>query len=107
MCPKNVIRHGSRFSPILAVDVFETPVAPIPPRALWQAASRVCPNAPALACELVLLQRRRGTRAERPGDQDRINVIAFRLSSLVYAAFLLDDEEREGGFADDSAGGNP
>jgi hypothetical protein len=29
--------------------------------------------------------------------------LALQLSSLIYAAFLLDDEEREGGLADDSA----
>ena len=111
MCPNNVNRIGSRRGPILSVDVmvFQRAEIPgravIPHRALLQAASRVCPDAPAMVRELVALQRRLGTPAERAGDQERINFIALQLSRLVYAAFVLDDEEREGGVADDSAAG--
>ena len=103
MCSKNVIRSGSRFSPILSVDVSESPRALVSPRALLLAASRVCPNAPVMAHELIMLQRRLGTCAELAGDQIRINLIALQLSRLIYAAFLLEDQEREGGLADDSA----
>jgi hypothetical protein len=103
MYSRNVNRTGFRRSPILAVEVSESPRPALPRRALLLAASRVCLDAPAMACELVLLQRRLGTRAERAADQDRINFLALQLSSLIYAAFLLDDEEREGGLADDSA----
>ncbi len=99
----NVNRTRFRRSPILAVDVIESPGLALPHRALMLAASRVCPDAPALACELATLQRRLGTRAECAGDQDRVNLIALQLSSLIYAAFLFDDDERDGGFADDSA----
>ena len=103
MYSKNVNRTGLGRSPILCVKVVESPKPSLRRRALLLAASRVCPDAPALACELAALQRRLGTGAERNGDQDRVNDIALRLSSLIYAAFLLEDEEREGGPADDSA----
>lgn len=105
MYSKNVIRTGFRRSPILAVDVLEPPRPALPRHALLLAASRICPDAPSMACEVMAIRRRLGTRAERAGDQDRLNAIALRLSALIYAAFLLDDEEREGGFADDSAAG--
>jgi hypothetical protein len=103
MYSNNTNRPGLLRSPILSVDVLESTRPALPRRALLLAASRVCPDAPAMACELVRLQSRLGTRAECAEDQDRINLIALRLSSLIYAAFLLDDEEREGGFADDSS----
>jgi hypothetical protein len=103
MYSKKLNRSVFRRAPILAVDVVESPKPALRRRALLLAASRVCPDAPAMACELVALQRRLGTGAERAGDQDRVNEIALRLSSLIYAAFLLEDEEREGGPADDSA----
>ena len=103
MCSKNVIRSGSRFSPVLSVDVSESPRAVLSPRALLLAASRFCPNAPVMTRELITLQRRLGTGAELAGDQIRINLIALQLSRLIYAAFLLEDQEREGGLADDSA----
>jgi hypothetical protein len=54
MCPNNVNRIGSRRGPILSVDVmvFQRAEIPgravIPHRALLQAASRVCPDAPAI-----------------------------------------------------------
>ena len=100
-------RFRSRSSPAprgpsLSVRVVTSPgPAVLHRRALLQAAGRLCPDAPALATELVRRQRRLGTWAEEEGDQDRINEIAARLSSLIYAAFLIEDHEREGGFADD------
>jgi hypothetical protein len=104
MYAKGIIRIGSRRSPILSVEFFESRPTTIPHHALFRAASRVCPDAPAMARELALLQSRLGTRGQLAHDQDRINVIALQLSSLIYAAFLLEDQEREGGLTDDSAG---
>ena len=97
-------RACSRRLPILSVEVFASVPAEIPHHALVIAASRICPNAPALSCELLVLHRRHGTDAERAGDQERINFIASQLARLIYLTFVLDDEKHEGGPGGDSAG---
>jgi hypothetical protein len=94
-----------RRPPILSVDAHDPPVAGAPaPRVLIKAAGRFCPDAPARVRELAEIQRRLGTRHEQPGDLDRVNALARQLSNLLYAAFMMEDFEQEGGLAEDLDG---
>jgi hypothetical protein len=94
-----------RSSPILSVDAHDPPETGAPARrVLIKAASRFCPDAPAQVRELAEIQRRLGTSHEQPGDLNRVNAIARQLSNLMYAAFLMEDFEREGGLAEDPDG---
>lgn len=66
-----------------------------------EAASLVCPEAPALERELAAIQARLGTPGEQPEDLERVRIIAHRLCNLLYVAYLVQDYESEGGPADD------
>jgi len=55
---------------------------------------RVRSDAPALEQEIAEIQVRLGTPDERPGDLDRANAVAHRLTNIMCIAMLMGDVER-------------